>query len=146
MKLQNQRGGWIPNSSGYQETKPWRLSKPAECNRTWVTLGKQCASVPTGTAQTVHWQMIPTCVISLRLTTWRSRWNPKSWVTMTPACTKGGPRVWHGKVSLLQAHPGRQGHWELSLGLASHGHRVTFLVTKAVHARWGHLYLFYKLH
>ena len=56
----------------------------------------------------------------------------------------GGPWVWRGGASLWQAHAGTQ--WQgLSLRLPSHGHRVTSLVAKAVHACWSYLHLFYNV-
>lgn len=63
MKLQNQWGGWMLNSSGYQVTKLWGLGEPAQCNKMCVSYTwKKHKSVITGPAPTGPWQKQPPLV------------------------------------------------------------------------------------
>lgn len=65
---------------------------------------------------------------------------------MSPTCTRWDLKnLMRQSTSLTNKHRGIC-TIELSLGLASNSHTVTFLVTKAMCTHWRYLYLFCKLY
>ena len=136
----NQQGGWIPNSSGYQEAKPGGLGRRNTAEH--VLLLKSTWGNSTSWLLTkqyllglLPWDSVPEGADEIQRPGWPQHQRAQD----------GAPWIWHGRGSLWQAHPGRQRPWELSPTLASHSHRATFSVTEAVHACWGYRDLFYKL-
>lgn len=125
VKLQNQQRGWIPNSSGYQETKPWQPRQQADwmqqnMHYTWKKRMNQSLLELHKLATDKNDTCL--CDFTETLPEWADKIHQRIGWPQHQLAQDGGPQIRHGRVCLLQAHPGRQWQWELS-----DSHRVTFL-------------------